>query len=346
MNKGFVRAGLNALYFSRVHRLLPSGGIGAILVLHHVRPPRDDAFQPNRTLEVTPGFFEEVIVRVRQSGNDIVSLDEMHRRLSEGSVHRRFICLTFDDGYRDNFEWAYPILKKHQVPFTIFIVTSFADGFGDLWWLVLETVISRNNRIYTLINGKDRHFDCASVNDKRGIFGQLYRWLHGLHWDERSGVIRQLAERYAVDVIALRRKLCMSWAELAEVAADPLATIGAHTVNHIALKKANEATVRSEMQLSAGLIETALGVRPRHFAYPYGNRAEAGAREFRIAAELGFKTAVTTRPGVLFPKHRDLVTALPRIVLDGEFQHWRYVEVLLSGTERMLWSGVRRIDEA
>src|SRR6185503_21021423 len=106
--------------------------------------------------------------------------------------------------------------------------------------------------------------------------------------------------------------------------ADPLATIGAHTVNDVMLRKASDTDVRGEMQQSVAVIEAALGKRPAHFSYPVGDRTSAGPREFRIAAEVGFKTAVTTRPGVLFPEHAAHLTALPRVSLNGEYQQRRY----------------------
>jgi peptidoglycan/xylan/chitin deacetylase (PgdA/CDA1 family) len=81
-------------------------------------------------------------------------------------------------------------------------------------------------------------------------------------------------------------------------------------------------------------------------AYPVGDPTSAGPREFRIAAELGFKTAVTTRPGVLFKGHRDHLTALPRISINGEFQQHRYLKVLMSGAATAMWNGFRRIDAA
>ena len=112
----------------------------------------------------------------------------------------------------------------------------------------------------------------------------------------------------------------MSWEELAELAADPLVTIGAHTVNHPMLAKLPEKAVRSELDMSRSVIEAALGMRPEHLSYPVGDRTSAGPREFAIAAELGFKTAVTTRPGVLFRGTAAHLTALPRISLNGEYQ--------------------------
>ena len=96
----------------------------------------------------------------------------------------------------------------------------------------------------------------------------------------------------------------MDWPEIAALAADPLVTIGAHTVNHPMLAKLPEKAVRAEMDLSRSVIEAALGTRPAHLSYPYGDPDSAGPREFTIAAELGFKTAVTTRPGVLFRRAR------------------------------------------
>ena len=79
------RTALETLYFSGAHVVLRPllGGVGAILTLHHVRPARRDRFQPNRLLEVTPEFFERVIRRLRRSGTDLVSMDEVHRRMTE-----------------------------------------------------------------------------------------------------------------------------------------------------------------------------------------------------------------------------------------------------------------------
>ena len=135
----------------------------------------------------------------------------------------------------------------------------------------------------------------------------------------------------------------MTWPEIGEIADDPLATIGAHTVNHVMLKKASDEAVRNEMRQSAAVIEAALGDRPKHFSYPVGDRTSAGPREFAIAAELGFKTAVTTRPGVLFPEHAAHLTALPRISLNGEYQQSRYAKVLMSGAATALWNRFRRV---
>ncbi len=349
LKKTIIRSGLETLYFSAAHLALRPfvAGVGAILTLHHVRPPRLDRFQPNRLLEVTPGFLDDVLGYLRRSRLDLVSLDEVHRRLTEQDFSRRFVCLTVDDGYRDTLQWAYPILKKHGAPFAVYIPTSFPDRIGELWWLALEAVVARNKRIGLLIDGREQAFECASVAEKRDLFEQLYQWVRSFKTeDELRRVVRDLSARYQVDIAAFCEELCMSWSELDKLAADPLVTIGAHTVNHVMLAKVPDKVARSEMQMSRAVIEASLGLRPDHLSYPVGDRTSAGPREFRIAAELGFKTAVTTRPGVLFPAHRQHLTALPRISLNGEHQQLRYVRVLLSGAATAVWNRFRRVDAA
>jgi len=347
LRNSLFRTALNALYFSGAHVLLRPliGGVGAILMLHHVRPPRRDRFQPNRLLEVTPHYFEGVIRRLRRSGVDLVSLDEMHRRITAGEFKRRFVCVTFDDGYRDNREFAYPILKRYEVPFAIYVATSFADRIGELWWLALEAVIARNDMIGLRMDGRDMMFPCASVTQKRDLYAHIFSWLRGLKSEaELRDVVRELAARYRVDIAAYVKELCMDWSELGELAADPLCTIGAHTVNHPILAMVPETAVRSELENSRAVIEAALGGRPQHLAYPVGDRGAAGPREFKIASDLGYKTAVTTRPGALFRAHAQHLTALPRISLNGEFQRQRYARVLVSGTATALWNRLRPLN--
>jgi peptidoglycan/xylan/chitin deacetylase (PgdA/CDA1 family) len=100
------------------------------------------------------------------------------------------------------------------------------------------------------------------------------------------------------------------------------------------------------MELSRSVIEAALATKPAHLSYPYGDRTAAGNREFAMAAEVGFTTAVTARTGVLFASHKRSMTALPRISLHGDYQQMRYVQVLLSGAATTMWKGFREASAA
>ncbi|HLL27507.1 MAG TPA: polysaccharide deacetylase family protein [Xanthobacteraceae bacterium] len=349
LRNSVFRVGLEALYFSGAHHVLRPlyGGVGAIFTLHHVRPRLQAHFQPNRLLEIEPAFLERVIVRLRERGVDLVSIDEMRRRLVERDFSRHFVALTFDDGYRDNLEFALPILERYQAPFALFVATSFPDRLGELWWVALERVVAKAERIVVEINGEERFFYCERTAKKYEVYAQLYWWLRSLDDEKRMrGIVRDLCRRYGVDFFAPCREFCMTWPEIAEMAKSALATIGAHTVNHPMLAKCTLAEARAEMQRSREVIEAALGQPCRHFAFPVGDKTSAGPREFQLAVELGFATAVTTRPGVLYPEHRQHLTALPRVSLNGHFQAARFVDVFLSGAPFALWNGFQRVDAA
>jgi len=346
LGKTMIWAGLEALYFTGSHHLARPflAGVGLILTFHHVKPARSDGFQPNRSLEITPDFLDETIGRVRAAGLDIISLDEAHRRLAAGDFSRRFAVLTFDDGYRDNARYALPVLERHAAPATLFVPSSFADGEGELWWITLERAIAAQDTVTVEIDGELRRFDTATDAGKDDAFASIYWWLRSLPDEgEIRRICRELAVAGGVDAAAICRELCMDWDELAAFADNRLITIGSHTRCHRMLGRLDDEAVRDEMRLGAARIETKLGLRPQHFAYPVGDPTSAGAREFEIAAEVGFATATTTRPGVLYPEHRDHLTALPRISVNGLFQRGRYLDVLFSGAPTALRNGFRRV---
>jgi peptidoglycan/xylan/chitin deacetylase (PgdA/CDA1 family) len=349
MRSTIIRTGLETLYFSGAHLLMRpfTAGVGAILMLHHVRPARPDAFQPNQLLDVTPEFLTQVMAWLRNEGIDIVSLDEMHRRLTERDFGRRFVCITLDDGYRDNKVWAYPIFKRYEAPFTIFVPTSFPERTGKLWWLALELTVARNDAVTVELDGTEQTLACATPQQKSEAFNRIYWRLRQLADEaEIHARVDALAARYGIDMAPLRDELCMTWDEIRELTTDPLATIGAHTVNHVMLAKASDAQAHTELKAGRDGLEARLGRPVVHLAYPYGGRDIVGTREFRLAAETGYRTAVTTRPGVLFPEHREQLMALPRISLNGQFQQKRHLKVLMSGAATALANGFRRVDAA
>src|SRR6201996_3644136 len=120
-------------------------GVGTVFMLHHVRPRRDAAFQPNRHLEVAPEFLRAMLAHLRSRDVDIITMDELHRRLTERDFSRRFACFTFDDGYRDNRDFALPVMREFDAPFTVYAASDFAEGIGRLWWIALEMMIAKTD---------------------------------------------------------------------------------------------------------------------------------------------------------------------------------------------------------
>ena len=344
-----IRAGLEALYFSGAHYLLRPifAGVGAIFMLHHVRPRRDAEFQPNHHLEVEPEFLRAMLAHLRSLGVDIISMDEAHARLAEGNFARRFACFTLDDGYRDNRDFALPVMREFDAPLTVYVASDFAEGTGRLWWVALERVLAKASSIEAPIGGVVTRFDISTPAAKQAAFDRLHDWLRTLPGEhDMQREISALCTQHDVDESKIARDLCMSWDELKPFADDPLVTIGAHTITHCNLAKQTEATATFEMTTSRMRIEAELQRPAAHLAYPYGDRIAAGPREFALARAAGVKTAVTTRPGMLFPESAAHITALQRVSLNGNYQDERIIPVLTSGAATAVWNGFRRIDAA
>jgi peptidoglycan/xylan/chitin deacetylase (PgdA/CDA1 family) len=330
---GIVKAVLSALHYSGADSMMApfTRGIGAIFMLHHVSPEKPGRFEPNRILKVTPQFLEAVIRQVRVSGFEIVSLDEAHFRLVEGDHSKPFVCFTFDDGYRDNLELAYPIFKRLHLPFAIYVPTDYADGRGDLWWLALERVILQVDVLSMKIDGAMRRLPCRTPAEKDATFHAVYWWLRSIDEVDARGIVRELCNGIDFDADRLCTELMMTWTEIRQLAADPIVTIGAHTRRHYALARLTLAEAHAEIEKSVARIEQETGKPCRHFSYPYGDETSAGPREFALAKEMGLKTGVTTRKGLIHPRHAKELTALPRVSLNGDYQKPRYVKVLLTG---------------
>jgi peptidoglycan/xylan/chitin deacetylase (PgdA/CDA1 family) len=118
-------------FFRRLHHLTHPI-LGRIMMLHRVVGQR--SIGENRKLEITPDFLEQTIKDYKQKGCRFVSIDEVSEILEKGKVDKPFVCLTFDDGYHDNYTNALPILKKEQVPFAIYVTTGFVDNKQSMWW--------------------------------------------------------------------------------------------------------------------------------------------------------------------------------------------------------------------
>jgi peptidoglycan/xylan/chitin deacetylase (PgdA/CDA1 family) len=349
LRSNIIRAGLGALYRTGAHHLLRPvfAGLGGIFMLHHVRPFRDGPFRPNSHLEVTPDFLRAVLRHLRSSGIEIITMDELHRRLTEGDFARRFAAFTFDDGYRDNRDFAVPVMREFDAPFTVYIASDFAEGIGTLWWTALERVIAKAETIEVEIDGVAMRIDTKTAAGRQAAFDRLHDWLRGLPGrNDMAREIGKLCARHGIDQEAICKELCMSWHELKTFAGEPLVTIGAHTISHCNLARQAEQTARDEIAISRSQIENALQRSVTHFAYPYGDKAAAGGREFALVKAAGFNTAVTTRPGMIFAENAGHLTALPRISLNGNYQDQRILPVLTSGAATAVWNGFRRFNAA
>jgi peptidoglycan/xylan/chitin deacetylase (PgdA/CDA1 family) len=239
------------------------------------------------------------------------------------------------------------VMREFEAPCTVYVASDFAQGIGRPWWIALEAVIAKASFIEVPIDGTATRLDTSTPAAKRTAFERLHDWLRGLPGEhDLRREMDALCARHGVDETAICRELCMSWDELKPFADDPLITIGAHTITHCNLALQTEEIAAHEMAISRARIEGVLQRPVVDLAYPYGDKNAAGPREFALAQAAGYKTAVTTRPGMIFPESAGHLMALPRVSLNGNYQDTRILPVLTSGAATAMWNGFRRIDAA
>ena len=193
--------------------------MGEIWMLHRVseKPKQQE-------LEVTPEWIERKILEYQKKGYSFISIDDLSTLITHHSslITKRFVCVTFDDGYHDNYTIAYPMLKHLGVPFTVYVTTGFIDNKQEMWW----------------------------------------------YPEERHG---------------------LSMEELKALDADPICTIGAHTVSHPKLDTLSYEEQYKEIVDSKLELEQLLGHPIQHLSFPHGSH---NADSLAICRELGFKTVV------------------------------------------------------
>ncbi len=346
-NKRRILAGLNYTGLDRIYQQLDCE-LGMILTLHHVNPDPVPRFSPNAHLTIHPEFLRSVIKLLQRRDIEIISLDEACERIRSPLAHKgRFAVFTFDDGYQDTLNHAVPVMKKFDLPYTVYLAPGLIEGTADLWWEAIEALVRQQDRIALQMVGS-RHgpveLDCSTHLDKMESFKFLLKYLtNDVPEIDQTRVVRELCWLYKIDLDNMNKDQIMSWEQVHRLMEDPECSIGAHTLNHRALARLSTEQARDEVTRGAAILASELGVRAQHFAFPYGYRSAASTRDFNMMGDLGFKTAVTTRGGMLFPAHQDHMTALPRISINGLYQKMRYFGPLTTGLPTRLGNGLRRV---
>ncbi|MBF0624643.1 MAG: polysaccharide deacetylase family protein [Magnetococcales bacterium] len=289
------------------------GGVGHVLMFHRVLPacgcPRLSA---NSYLELTPEFLVDIIHYFSSKGYRFLSMDDIPDRLTDRSGPP-FVVFTFDDGFRDVMEVAWPILRRCGVPITIYVATDFPDGRAVLWWNALEQLLLQRSNLRFALGDRSYEFSLLTIEEKNRAFKSIHSLIKGNGGGDAVRLQEQFFHGLGVDPRAETRSVALNWEELRWLADQPGVVIGAHTCSHPVLSQLNRAEASAEILQGKILLENKLQRVVKHFAYPFGGRPEAGKRERLLAEQAGFITAVTTRSANLFPAHSRHLLELPRI---------------------------------
>lgn len=278
-------------------------GPGTIFLLHSVVP--DTTSYPEEFTRCPVSVLEDTLSWLKDNKVQFVSLDTALDRLSTPAADR-FCVFTFDDGYADNLTHVLPIMERFGAPFTVYVTTGMITGEIDTcWWFGLAALIRIRN--YLELPELGYRFDCTNAASKKRAFTAIATLVESN--SEALASVRTALDANGIDGRLIVRAERLTMEQLRRLAASPLVTIGAHSVRHIRLPRLSVAEAQREMADGRAWLEDILQREVGHFAYPFG---ACGQREAQIAQSVGFRTAVTTQRGTLFPEHLGHLYALPR----------------------------------
>jgi len=279
-----------------------------ILTYHQVNDDGDAFFEgvPTKTfarqMEVIQEYF------------NVLPLDELVERAAGNDVPPRGIAITFDDGYRDNYVNAFPVLKRHGMPATVFLVTGVLGNHSPIWHDRVFGIFRQTQCESAFLEGKQRPM--RNIDEKRGVMNLVLARLRGLDPFERDSEIERLGQ--ALGVPEPRHNPKLTWDEVREMTASGIA-FGAHTVTHPILTKIPLGQAVQEIVASKEALEREVKRPVTLFAYPNGRANDFSAPIKRAVREAGFLCAVTTLWGA--NDRRTDFFELRRIGLWGDDPH-------------------------
>jgi peptidoglycan/xylan/chitin deacetylase (PgdA/CDA1 family) len=231
------------------------------------------------------------------------------------------IVVTFDDGFDDVYTNAYPILKRLDVPATLFITTSFLDEKKTIWYERLAHFILQTN--YKIVI-KDLNFEIPGSNDinlRRQYYSQLVEILKLLPNGKRLELLDELYEKYSEnyystsnDIRNLSRPL--NWEQIFEMSKSVF-EIGSHSLTHPVLTSLTKEDLKHELVESKSILESKLELKIDSIAYPVGTELAFDERVKTAAKDSGYKLGLTYVEGRNNPKKLDCF-ALKRMHVDRD----------------------------
>jgi peptidoglycan/xylan/chitin deacetylase (PgdA/CDA1 family) len=270
-----------------------------LIVCYHGLREDDD---PARHWLLLPRSAFEAQIRHLAAHYDCLPIDTALQRLWAGEIDTPTACVTFDDGYRNNFEIGLPVLRRHQVPATIYLATGLIGTADLLWTTTLELAFRRARAdsvdLTTLGFGRVAlGDDAARAATGSRVVETLKTRAAGERLDLVGALMEQLdEERRAADRAPFE---LMNWREVSDLATSKLVTFGAHTVSHEIVSRLDDDALEREIAGSVDSVARAVpDARSATFAYPNGRSQDVDARAAAVLAHAGCSAAVTTTEGL------------------------------------------------
>ena len=262
-----------------------------ILIYHRVLP----VYDPFAIDVTTSRSFEEQI-RHLSSYFKIMSLEDLVDDLLAGKQIRNALCITFDDGYFDNYLYAFPILKKYNVPATIFLTTDYISSKNVLWFdkvLLFLKNTGINQIDLGISNG--RLIDLGSLEKRIAAVEPVLEHIKTLNKSEMNNIISYM-EKNTRKNINLEPNRMMNWEEIKEMSESGI-YFGSHTRSHAILSKISSDEIWREISESKTIIEEKINKEVKSFAYPNGQINDFNDDCIKQLIKADYKCAVSTLRG-------------------------------------------------
>jgi peptidoglycan/xylan/chitin deacetylase (PgdA/CDA1 family) len=230
-----------------------------------------------------------------------MSLAELLADLERGTLRRRSVVVTFDDGYADNLLQAKPMLGRFGVPATVFVTTAPLDEERELWWDELERALEHAPLPPRRLPGASPAWELPEAAapasaDRLQLFHAWRDWLMQRSHEERRKALDALLAAAGCGVAPRPSHRTLTEEEIAELAADGAIEVGAHTVTHPMLSLLPPSERRSEMLASKRRLEALLDRPVRSFAHPFGEPQHFASTAGALLRECGFACACSSVP--------------------------------------------------
>lgn len=249
-------------------------------------------------------------VRFLKKHYDVIGVDEINDAVQDHSAAT--VMITFDDGYRDNFESAFPVLQAHNAQAVFFITSGFLDHHPVAWWDEISWMIRASSQSQLEVNhleGAHSSLDTVSIataDDRAAAIQQLLLAFKTLPEQQTADFLEQLGEatgtgRCPRDVA---EQVWMTWEMVREMHRVGM-SIGAHTVTHPVLANCNPERQHFEVSESKRRIEQELGSPVTAFSYPVGQPHSFTEETRAILRDSGFAWGFSFYGGYCTAAHND-----------------------------------------
>ena len=211
------------------------------------------------------------------------------------------VAITLDDGYADNYHQAFPVLRGLRIPATVYVVTETLDQSAPLWMSELRAAVMTSPAHSLRVEiGGSRQFALGSTNERQATVKELTNVLVPVDPALRRRILATLRSELGSNGGADLSNTMLTASQVREMHENGI-TIGAHTQTHSNMTLLSAEQVRAEIAGSRDRLEALLGAPVPDFAYPNtgGRYPHFNAAVATIVRQLGFRSAVTSRPGVV-----------------------------------------------